>query len=127
MAKKSDAKKSVTSAMKDSAIPMMASKLTNDLNQKYESKVELLILDKYIVDQAFYDKVKNQYLDISPALMVENDFSAMELVGETFWFNLTDWGKRAAILCLKDYAMSNDSSLVDVTIEGSEESCFEIF
>lgn len=127
MTKKSDAKKTATLVTKGSTIPMVASKLTNDNNEKYNNQVELLILNKYIVDEAFYDTVLNKYLEIRPALMIEKEFSPMELVGETFWVNLTDWGKRAAILCLKNYALLNSSSLKDITIEGSEASRFEFF
>ncbi len=124
MAKKSNNAKNANSATKGSADFEIVTKLTNDINEKYDSQVTVLILDKYSVDSAFYDQVKEQVLEILPALMIENVFSPMELVGETFWFNLTDWGKRAAILCLKDYAMFNNSLLVDVTDDGSELSCF---
>ena len=124
MSKKSKIAKSVNSVTNSRVDSIAVRKLTNDVNEKYDWQTETLILDKYLVDESFYDHVKEQFQEIYPFLMIEDVFSPMELVGERFWFNLTPWGKRAAILCLKDYAMFNSSPLLDVTDEGSELSCF---
>jgi hypothetical protein len=86
--------------------------------QDEDTETELVILlDKYIVEADFLDEIESQFIDIYPALLEDVDYTPAELVGEIYWANLTDAGKRLAILSLKHLATEGDVPLVDVTCD----------
>jgi hypothetical protein len=86
----------------------------------------VLLLDKYTVEGHFLDDVEGQLIDIYPSLLEEADYSPAEIVGETFWANLTNLGQRIAILCLKHLATEPDVPLVDVTCECCGKTSFQV-
>ena len=75
----------------------------------------VIVLDKYTVEEDFFDAVEEQFSEIYSSLLDDVDYTPAEVVGELFWANLTDLGKRVAILCLKHLATEPDVPLVDLT------------
>ena len=85
------------------------------VNIENQGKQLVILLDKYTVEADFFDEVESQFCEIYPSLLDDVDYTPAELVGELFWANLTDLGKRVAILCLKHLATEPDVPLVDLT------------
>lgn len=114
LAKGPPTSKNGKSQFADKATSAMVAPAANDADQEAES---VSILDKYVVPAELLDLVERQFCDIYPALLNDTTYTPMEIIGEVFWANLSNVGKRLSILCLKHLATEPDVPLVDLTCE----------
>jgi hypothetical protein len=135
MAKKTHSAKSVSKAFKGNTLSKEVSTKLEEVSTEEATPaatdeaqdMELVhLLDKYTVEAHFLHDVEGQLFDIYPSLLEEVDYSPAEIVGETFWANLTNLGQRIALLCLKHLATEPDVPLVDVTCSCCGKTSFSI-
>ncbi len=61
-----------------------------------------LVLGKLFVDATLHDRVLGQYFQVLPNLVVDCDYTALDLLGDRFWNSLSEYEARMAFVILKD-------------------------
>ncbi len=83
---------------------------------------QAILLDKYLVDVEFFNRIVEQYREIRPNLMSTCVYEPIDLIGREFSSELTAPEKRLALLCLEHMASLPDTEFFDCSMEDSEPS-----
>ena len=82
-------------------------------NRRKLSGQQVVVLDRFKVDEEMFAMVRTQFEAIRPHLLECENYTLGELLGEDFLANLSDTQSRLAVLCMKDLADQLGSSFAD--------------
>jgi hypothetical protein len=88
-------------------------------NRRKLSGQQVVVLDRFKVDEEMFEMVRTQFEAIRPYLLECESYTLDELLGEDFLAGLSDTESRLAILCMEHLADQADSNLADRRGSGS--------
>lgn len=90
------------------------------------SDIEVMILSgKFKVETGYFEIIESRVKEILPFLLEGMAYTPLELIGEDLWADLTSFGQRQAVLCVKHLAMMPGAPLQEVEFSGSGLSTFQ--
>jgi hypothetical protein len=90
-----------------------------------DERTTMVVLDKITVDIDTYELVEFEFTEILPYLLPNAVYTAMDLIGEPVWAELSTVGQRQAIFCLQHMATLPNAQLLELPSLGGV-SRFEI-
>lgn len=100
-----------------------ADPLSDDSNSADDTMV---VLDKFKVDTWLFERVQSNFDAIYPYLIAGFDYTAVDLIGEPLWDDLTEIAQRQAIHCLQHLATLPESRLDHESYTDFKTTSFQI-
>lgn len=98
-----------------------------NITQPFPEEADSMILcEKFSFDAYFFETITDRVVEIGPHLVKHAFYTAIDLIGEPLWADLTELAQRQAIACLKHMASQPGSMLVDATGGDFAPSLFQL-